>query len=170
MTEKPNPKNVCLQILNTFFPDIESSLSSDYCSEKSSEMGCVVLVIIATNFLPFSKIQENMMTSSNLAICVGPCILWSSDPQVVTGAAYASDVSRVTKLLIDEFAAIFGADVPAIFQTTSNRQNQNTREKLSTEKPASRTPPLIKPSDSVKPFILQRECTSFEGSSVNDVT
>ncbi len=133
-------------------------------------MGYVVLVTIVTNFLPFSKIQENMMTSSNLAICVGPCILWSSDPQVVTGTAYASDVSRVTKLLIDEFAAIFGADIPAIFQTTSNRQNQNTREKLSTEKPASRTPPLVKPSDSVKPFILQRECTSFEGSSVDDVT
>ena len=111
-----------------------------------------------------------MMTSSNLAICVGPCILWSSDPQVVTGTAYASDVSRVTKLLIDEFAAIFGADVPAIFQTTSNRQNQNNREKMSTEKPASRTPPLVKPSDSVKPFILQRECSSVEWSSINNVT
>jgi hypothetical protein len=47
-----------------------------------------------------SFFQDNMMTSSNLAICVGPCILWSSDAHVVTGAAYASDVSRVTKFLV----------------------------------------------------------------------
>ena len=60
------------------------------------------------------------MTSSNLAICVGPCILWSSDPHVVTGAEYAADVSKVTKLLIDDFAEIFGSDVPPVFVTSSS--------------------------------------------------
>ena len=106
------------------------------------------------------------MTSSNLAICVGPCVLWSSDAQVVTGAAYASDVSRTTKLLIDEFKTIFGPEVPPIFAstlTTSLTANpattlrQNNREKLSTEYPATRTPPLTKPPDSIKPFALQRK-------------
>ena len=49
------------------------------------------------------------MTSSNLAICVGPCILWSGDAQVVTGAEYAADVSRVTKLLIDDYDPFIGS-------------------------------------------------------------
>jgi hypothetical protein len=116
------------------------------------------------------------MTSSNLAICVGPCILWSSDAQVVTGAAYASDVSRVTKLLIDEFKTIFGPEVPPIFASTSSTSlttttiitgRQNNREKLSTDYPATRTPPLTKSPDSIKPFTLQRK---IKNSSVTIFT
>jgi len=117
------------------------------------------------------------MTSSNLAICVGPCILWSSDAQVVTGAAYASDVSRVTKLLIDEFKTIFGPEIPPIFASTSSTSltttttiitgRQNNREKLSTDYPATRTPPLTKSPDSIKPFTLQRKIKdSFNKSFV----
>ena len=96
------------------------------------------------------------MTSSNLAICVGPCILWSGDAQVVTGAEYAADVSRVTKLLIDDYEDVFGRDVPSVFVTSLvTTPASNNRQKMLPEKSATRTPPLTKAADSVKPFTLQ---------------
>ena len=132
---------------------------------KHPLMSCIWLELmflekLCKSLLLFS--QENMMTSSNLAICVGPCILWSSDPHVVTGAEYAADVSKVTKLLIDDFAEIFGSDVPPVFVTSSSSSSSNNRQKLP-EKSVTRTPPLTKPVDSIKPFALQRKTSRHSG-------
>ena len=47
------------------------------------------------------------MISSNLAICVGPSVLWSTDPSVMMEPNYSKDVSSVMQLLIDEYSAIY---------------------------------------------------------------
>ena len=44
--------------------------------------------------------QENMMTASNLAICVGPSILWSNDNQVMVETNYSKNVSNVAQVRI----------------------------------------------------------------------
>ena len=43
-------------------------------------------------------LQENMMTASNLAICVGPSILWSNDSQVMVETNYSKNVSNVAQV------------------------------------------------------------------------
>ena len=62
------------------------------------------------------------MTSSNLAICVGPCILWSGDAQVVTGAEYAADVSRVG-VGMGEHGVVVVAGVKASRSVLSSRNS-----------------------------------------------
>ena len=47
-----------------------------------------------------SKHQENMMTASNLAICVGPSILWSNDSNVMVETNYSKNVSNVAQVRI----------------------------------------------------------------------
>ena len=44
------------------------------------------------------SLQENMMTASNLAICVGPSILWSNDNQVMVETNYSKNVSNVAQV------------------------------------------------------------------------
>ena len=38
-------------------------------------------------------LQENMMTASNLSICVGPSILWSSDQAYMMDQNYSKEVA-----------------------------------------------------------------------------
>ena len=92
----------------------------------------------------------------------------------MTGTAYkayaaSSHMLRVTKFLIDKFEAIFGGEILPIFQTpTTTTAQQSNSEKLAAEKPAaSRMPPLLKPSDSVKPFDLQRSYTTLDKSTLD---
>ena len=40
------------------------------------------------------------MTASNLAICVGPSILWSNDNQVMVETNYSKNVSNVAQVRI----------------------------------------------------------------------
>ena len=46
------------------------------------------LLIVVTFF------QENMMTASNLSICVGPSILWSSDQAYMMDQNYSKEVNH----------------------------------------------------------------------------
>ena len=63
-----------------------------------------------------SHSEENMMTTSNLAICVGPSVLWANDPAVSLEPNNAKDVSSVMQVLVDEYASIYGPDsVPSVF-------------------------------------------------------
>ena len=41
--------------------------------------------------------QENMMTASNLSICVGPSILWSSDQAYMMDQNYSKEVPTFQK-------------------------------------------------------------------------
>ena len=41
--------------------------------------------------------QENMMTASNLSICVGPSILWSSDQAYMMDQNYSKEVPTFKK-------------------------------------------------------------------------
>ena len=40
------------------------------------------------------------MTASNLAICVGPSILWSNDSNVMVETSYSKNVSNVAQVHI----------------------------------------------------------------------
>ena len=44
--------------------------------------------------------QENMMTASNLSICVGPSILWSSDQAYMMDQNYSKEVNHTCILFI----------------------------------------------------------------------
>ena len=57
-----------------------------------------------------------MMTASNLSICVGPSILWSSDQAYMMDQNYSKEVSALVQILVEDFTKIFGGDVPDIFQ------------------------------------------------------
>ena len=41
-----------------------------------------------------NSLQENMMTASNLSICVGPSILWSSDQAYMMDQNYSKEVNH----------------------------------------------------------------------------
>ena len=72
-----------------------------------------------------------MMTASNLSICVGPSILWSSDQAYIMDQNYSKEVpafqkklkhnsaifqvSALVQILIEDFAKIFGPDTPDLF-------------------------------------------------------
>ena len=51
--------------------------------------------------------QKNMMTSSNLSICVGPSILWTQDPQYSLDPAYTKEVSSLLETLIDNYCTLY---------------------------------------------------------------
>ena len=56
------------------------------------------------------------MTASNLAICVGPSVLWSNDPAIMVDQSYSKHVSNVAQILIEEYFKIFGDTAPYIYQ------------------------------------------------------
>ncbi len=66
-----------------------------------------------------------MMTSSNLAICVGPSVLWSSDPSLAMDQNNSKDVSAVMQILIDQYADLFGPEaVPYVFQEEPSEEEK----------------------------------------------
>ena len=60
-------------------------------------------------------LQENMMTASNLSICVGPSLLWSSDPAYMMDQSYSKEVSALLQVLVEDFPQIFGPETPGLF-------------------------------------------------------
>ena len=65
--------------------------------------------------------EENMMPASNLAICIGPSILWATDSTPQQEQQHSKDVSNVAKILIDHYQDIYGQDPPATFDQDSNK-------------------------------------------------
>lgn len=55
------------------------------------------------------------MTASNLAICVGPSLLWSTDSAVMLDPAYSKQVSAIAQVLIEQYADVFGDATPAVY-------------------------------------------------------
>ena len=55
------------------------------------------------------------MTASNLSICVGPSILWSSDAAYTMDQNYSKEVSAVVQILVEEYDKLFGPETPALF-------------------------------------------------------
>jgi len=53
--------------------------------------------------------QENMMTCSNLSICVGPSLLWTEDSAYMLQQSYTKEVSGLVQLLIENFSTLFGS-------------------------------------------------------------
>ena len=56
-----------------------------------------------------------MMTASNLAICVGPSLLWSEDPNN-TDQKYYKEVSALVQILIEEYPKLFDKYLPELFE------------------------------------------------------
>merc|ERR1719347_1131076 len=58
--------------------------------------------------------QENMMTASNLAICVGPSILWTQDTNYMMDSSYSKEVSHLIQILIEDFTNVYPCPPPHI--------------------------------------------------------
>ena len=56
------------------------------------------------------------MTASNLAICVGPSLLWTNDQSYMLDQNYSKEVSALVQILIDEYPQLFGDDLPKLFE------------------------------------------------------
>ena len=56
-----------------------------------------------------------MMTASNLSICVGPSILWSSDAAYMMDQNYSKEVSALVQILVEDYEKLFGPETPALF-------------------------------------------------------
>ncbi|KAK3893459.1 hypothetical protein Pcinc_002722 [Petrolisthes cinctipes] len=57
------------------------------------------------------RASENMMSASNLAVCVGPSILWPSSPVLALSPEASKQVPAVVEFLIEHCGDIFGEDV-----------------------------------------------------------
>ena len=55
------------------------------------------------------------MTASNLSICVGPSILWSSDAAYMMDQTYSKEVAAIVQILVEEFEKLFGPETPVLF-------------------------------------------------------
>ncbi|CAL4238599.1 unnamed protein product, partial [Meganyctiphanes norvegica] len=55
--------------------------------------------------------SENMMSASNLAVCVGPSLLWPSSPVLALTPESSKHVPAVVEFLIERCADMFGEDV-----------------------------------------------------------
>ncbi|XP_069987275.1 uncharacterized protein [Penaeus vannamei] len=56
------------------------------------------------------RASENMMSASNLAVCVGPSILWPSSPVLALSPEASKQVPAVVEFLIERCGDIFGED------------------------------------------------------------
>ncbi|KAK7072526.1 hypothetical protein SK128_025210 [Halocaridina rubra] len=57
------------------------------------------------------RASENMMSASNLAVCVGPSILWPSSPVLALSPEASKQVPAVVEFLIEHCGDIFGEDI-----------------------------------------------------------
>lgn len=57
------------------------------------------------------RASENMMSASNLAVCVGPSILWPSSPVLALSPEASKQVPAVVEFLIERCGDVFGQDV-----------------------------------------------------------
>ncbi|XP_068200560.1 LOW QUALITY PROTEIN: uncharacterized protein [Palaemon carinicauda] len=57
------------------------------------------------------RASENMMSASNLAVCVGPSILWPSSPVLALSQEDSKQVPAVVEFLIERCRDIFGEDI-----------------------------------------------------------
>jgi hypothetical protein len=55
------------------------------------------------------------MTCSNLSICVGPSLLWSSDPAYMMEQSYTKEVSATIQILIEDYERLFGMEIPPLY-------------------------------------------------------
>lgn len=68
------------------------------------------------------------MTSSNLAICVGPSVLWSNDAAIASDQTYSKNVSTVMQILIEQYFKIYGDALPYIFCKDAVNGNKAVEE------------------------------------------
>ena len=69
------------------------------------------------------------MTASNLSICVGPSLLWSTDTSVMMDVNYSKDVSSVTQLLVEEYFKLYGEGaVPYAYDETKNGDEEGDKK------------------------------------------
>ncbi|XP_067945909.1 rho GTPase-activating protein 20-like isoform X2 [Watersipora subatra] len=59
--------------------------------------------------------DENLMTSYNLAVCLGPSLLWNESAEMSEQEASSKTVPLVVQFLIDQCQLIFGEDILNIF-------------------------------------------------------
>nr|XP_045624946.1 uncharacterized protein LOC123774593 isoform X2 [Procambarus clarkii] len=57
------------------------------------------------------RASENMMSASNLAVCVGPSILWPSSPVLALSPEASKQVPAIVEFLIERCGDIFGQDI-----------------------------------------------------------
>ena len=60
-------------------------------------------------------VQENMMTASNLSICVGPSLIWTLDQSYMMEQNYSKEVSSLVQILIEQYRELYDTNTPELF-------------------------------------------------------
>lgn len=78
------------------------------------------------------------MTSYNLSVCLGPCILWTNSANVWEIERASKTVPRIVEFMINNCIEIFGKDILRLLQMTESGLARNTSMSLDsvfTDKP-----------------------------------
>ena len=77
----------------------------------------LISVIMIFNIRSINKTiaQENMMTASNLSICVGPSLIWTMDQSYMMEQNYSKEVSSLVQILIEQYHSLFDTNTPELF-------------------------------------------------------
>ncbi|MCL4127341.1 UNVERIFIED_CONTAM: hypothetical protein GTU68_001709, partial [Idotea baltica] len=57
------------------------------------------------------RAAENMMSASNLAVCVGPSILWPASPILALSPEASKEAPATVEFLIERCSSVFGKDI-----------------------------------------------------------
>lgn len=115
-------------------PIFTTVLNSSFISTLPRMNGVLLRHLLVLLHKISSHSQENMMTASNLAICVGPSVLWSPDAPSVMDAKHSKDVSRLFQVLIEECESIYGTDqVPPLFRDDQTAAAEASANAISEE-------------------------------------
>ena len=77
----------------------------------------LISLIMIFNICSINKTiaQENMMTASNLSICVGPSLIWTLDQSYMMEQNYSKEVSSLVQILIEQYHHLFDTNTPDLF-------------------------------------------------------
>ena len=78
------------------------------------------------------RANENMMSASNLAVCVGPSILWPPSPILALSPEASKKAPATVEFLIDKCASVFGKNILTLLgdppETDPLRQDSGAEE------------------------------------------
>ena len=82
--------------------------------------------------------EDNLMTSYNLAVCLGPSLLWNESTEMAEQEASSKTVPQVVQFLIDNAVSVFGENVldmfghPPIAPVDSDEEGEEANDRIHT--------------------------------------
>eukprot|EP00090_Calanus_glacialis_P001956 TRINITY_DN11459_c0_g1_i1.p1 TRINITY_DN11459_c0_g1~~TRINITY_DN11459_c0_g1_i1.p1 ORF type:complete len:1431 (-),score=227.73 TRINITY_DN11459_c0_g1_i1:552-4844(-) len=113
--------------------------------------------------------QENMMTASNLSICVGPSLIWTHDQNYMLDQNYSKEVSALIQILIEDYEKLYGSETPELFCKPAETKSEIIEVGVGAAGgPAERTSSLSS-SEKGQPINKQTKSALFDHSSLDSL-